>query len=433
MNRGLRPLPLGRCATGEAIHPKCGSVPEMPQVLKRLVYICDWLPPDFGAVGQYAMLEVRDWAKRGYAVTLVGLTTGEASRGAAEQVGEGSVEIVRVHRPSYQKHRFIDRLIWTVASNLILLRAAFGRMRTADTVLFTGSPPLLLHFIAPLNLLLRRRLVYRIMDFHPECLIAERGGGSLLLRALLSLTCFWRRRVDRFEVLGADQAQRLRDIGIPHDRIEIKPNASPVAFPTGLKPLPLPPELQGATGVILYSGNWGVAHDEDTFIEGYARYVARSARPLRFWINATGAKADRVEQEFHAREVPVHRSRLVPLEGLPRLLITADIHLVTLRDPFVGYVLPSKIHAAIDSGKRVLFVGSPRSDVHRLAAAALPEGRYHRVDVGDVEGLVRILHHLEIEVASAHKQEDAAGGGRAAAIGSGVWQARTAAARGSPL
>ena len=25
---------------------------------KRLVYICDWLPPDFGAVGQYAMVSV---------------------------------------------------------------------------------------------------------------------------------------------------------------------------------------------------------------------------------------------------------------------------------------------------------------------------------------------------------------------------------------
>ena len=30
---------------------------------KRLVYICDWLPPDFGAVGQYAVLSARDWAK----------------------------------------------------------------------------------------------------------------------------------------------------------------------------------------------------------------------------------------------------------------------------------------------------------------------------------------------------------------------------------
>ena len=79
---------------------------------------------------------------------------------------------------------------------------------------------------------------------------------------------------------------------------------------------------------------------------------------LRFWLNATGAKADRVERELRSRGVPVYRSSLVPLEDLPRLLLAADVHLVTLRDPFVGYVLPSKIHACIESGKRILFVGS---------------------------------------------------------------------------
>src|SRR6516164_4821573 len=118
--------------------------------MKRLVYICDWLPPDFGAVGQYAVLFARQWAREGWAVTLVGLTSGESSHQAAEPVGEGSVEVLRVHRGTYQKQKFASRLVWTVLSNLLLLRTAFPAMRRADTVLFTGSPPLMLHFIAPL-------------------------------------------------------------------------------------------------------------------------------------------------------------------------------------------------------------------------------------------------------------------------------------------
>src|SRR5438093_173626 len=60
---------------------------------KRLVYICDWLPPDFGAVGQYAMFFAREWASDGWAVTLVGLTSGGARREAAEAVGEGTLEV----------------------------------------------------------------------------------------------------------------------------------------------------------------------------------------------------------------------------------------------------------------------------------------------------------------------------------------------------
>jgi hypothetical protein len=383
---------------------------------KRLVYICDWLPPDFGAVGQYAVLDARERASEGWAVTLVGLTSGHSGRQAIEPVGEGSLEVIRVHRGMYQKQKFAARLVWTILSNVMLLGAAFGAMRQADVVLFTGSPPLLLHFIAPLNVLLRKRLIYRIMDFHPECLIAERGSSGVLLRTLLRLTYFWRRRVDAFEVLGRDQARRLTDIGIAEERITLKPNPSPVEFAPGLSPLPLPDELRGGSGVILYSGNWGVAHDENTFIEAYCKYFLQSKLGLRFWLNATGAKADRVECDLRSCGVPVHRSNLVPLEDLPRLLRAADVHLVTLRDPFVGYVLPSKIHACIESGKRILFVGSQSSDVHLLASRALPCGRYYRVGVGDVDGLVSALRAMEDAVASERRPPGVAQIDRSASV-----------------
>jgi hypothetical protein len=375
------------------------------EMTKRLVYICDWLPPDFGAVGQYAELGAREWASEGWTVTLVGLTSGQSSRQAAEPVGEGSFDVVRVHRPTYQKQNFAARMVWTIVSNVLLLGAAFSAMRRADAVLFTGSPPLMLHFIVPLNVLLRKRLIYRIMDFHPECLIAERGRSGLLLGVLLHLTYFWRRRVDIFEVLGRDQARRLKDIGIAEDRIRLKPNPSPVTFAPGLAALPLPDELRGGSGVILYSGNWGVAHDENTFIEAYTKYCLQSKLALRFWLNAIGAKADRVERELRSRGVPIYRSSLVPLDVLPRLLLAADVHLVTLRDPFVGYVLPSKIHACIGSGKRILFVGSQDSDVHLLASRTLPPNRYYRVDTGDVDGLVNALHAMEPGIVSDRKAD----------------------------
>jgi hypothetical protein len=362
---------------------------------KRLVYICDWLPPDFGAVGQYAVLFSRKWASDGWAVTLVGLTTGKSRREAAKAVGEGTIEIVRVHRRTYAKQSFARRAIWTVLSNLLLLQAAFGAMRRADAVLFTGSPPLMVHFIAPLNLLLRKRLIYRITDFHPECLIAERGSSGRGLRLLLRLTQFWRRRIDTFEVLGVDQGRRLVAAGIAEHRIRLKRDPSPVEFSPGLAPLPLPNELRGGAGVILYSGNWGTAHDENTFIAGYSKYILQSKLGLRFWLNATGAKADRVENELRSRGVPIYRSSLVPLEMVPRLLLAADVHLITLRDSFVGYVVPSKVHACIESGKRILFIGSEYSDIHLLASGALPTGKYSRVSTGDSDGLVNVLHAME--------------------------------------
>jgi hypothetical protein len=370
--------------------------------MKRFVYICDWLPPDFGAVGQYALLSARELALDGWAVTLVGLTSRVSRRQGPEPLGKGTLEVVLVNRPKYEKQDFYSRAVWTIASNLLLLKAAFGAMRHADEVLFTGSPPLMLHFIAPLNCLLRKHLVYRITDIYPECFIAERGRSGPLLDLLLRLTNFWRRRIDKFEVLGADQAQRLLDTGIAKERIHLKRCPSPVAFVPGLAPRPIPDELFEGSGIILYSGNWGLAHDENTFIEAYTKYRNQSRRGLTFWLNAVGSKADRVENELRSRGVPIYRSSPVPIEDLAQLLLSADVHLITLRDAFVGYVVPSKVHACIDSGKRILFVGSEKSDVH-LLASTLPPDRYRRVDVGDVTGLLDALQAMERAIASERK------------------------------
>ena len=370
---------------------------------KQLVSICDWLPPDFGAVGQYAMLSAREMAKSGWEVTLFGLTSGEGRRELGRPIGQGRLEVIRVHRPRYEKQRLAKRLVWTIVSNLLLVKAALGSMRRADAVLFTGSPPFLLHFIAPLKLIIRTKLIYRITDFHPECLIADRGQAGFLLAILLRLTRFWRRQIDTFEVLGVDQARRLTESGIPQERIELKRNLSPVVFSPQLRPLQLPDGLREASGVILYSGNWGVAHDDDTFIEAYSEYSRESRHGLKFWLNAVGAKADRVEYELRRRGCFLYRSSPVPLEQLPPLLMAADVHLITLRDAFVGYVLPSKVHACIESDKKIIFVGSERSDVHLLASGALAPSDYRRVDVGDVDGLVKVLYDIESAVVDQRK------------------------------
>src|SRR5262250_2318540 len=96
---------------------------------KRLVYICDWLPPDFGAVGQYADLFARRWAEDGWHTTLVGLSSQKTSDRPAVRIGSGSLEVLRIHRPTYRKQKFATRLIWTTITNMALLGGAFGAMR----------------------------------------------------------------------------------------------------------------------------------------------------------------------------------------------------------------------------------------------------------------------------------------------------------------
>jgi hypothetical protein len=387
--------------------------------MPRLLYICDWLPPDFGAVGQYSLGFARQRAAAGEDVVLAGLsskadsieveqlTNGERcnqdaplathgpfrASGHSPSATSGRLTIVRFKAPVYDRSNLRQRAIWTLRLNLSLLWRLRKHLLWADEVLFTGSPPFLLHFLAPLNLLLRKRLVYRITDFHPECLMAGMDRVPLALRALYGLTVFWRRTIGRFEVLGLDQRRRLREIGIRAERIALKRDPSPVTIPPETVPLARPAELS-AYAVLLYSGNFGVAHDHETFIEGYRLHHRQGTGRVALWLNATGAKADLVEGLLREARLPVHRSRPVPLDELARLLIAPDAHLITLRDPFVGYVMPSKVYGCIEAGCDILYVGSTDSDVHYLCGERLPATAYHQVPTGRPELVAAALEAI---------------------------------------
>jgi hypothetical protein len=357
----------------------------------RLLYICDWLPPDFGAVGQYSEIFARQLAQSGRDVVLGGLSS-QGDSETREDFFEGSLTKIKLHAQRYDKGKFTRRLSWTIRTNTRLLVSLRRYMRWTDEILFTGSPPLFLHWIAPANVLLRKKLIYRITDFHPECAIAERGSPSLLLNILYRATLFWRRRVEEFEVLGNDQMGRLVEIGISPARIRLKADPSPVSITTNTAPLPRPPEAMGKC-LILYSGNWGIAHDYRTFIDGYTAHHRNGSGKVFLWLNAVGAGADKVANLLTDQRLPFLRGMPVPLERLASLLVTPDVHLISLCDAFVGYVLPSKVHGCVASGRPVLFIGSQRSDVHRVCTENM-RALYIRTDVGDGVGVARALERL---------------------------------------
>jgi hypothetical protein len=346
---------------------------------RRIVILVDWLPPDFGAVGQYMQMRARVLAERGHDVTLVGLSTTASSR-SHQTIGSGSLVEIRLSSRPVPRGSLAGRLAWTLWTNLRLVGAAASGLRTADGVLFTGSPPFLIHFLAPLKPFLRGRLVYRITDFHPECVIAAQERPSLPLQLLLALTNFWRRRIDGFEVLGNDQRIRLRDTGIPEGRIALVRDRAPVVFLREQQPEALPSALAGYP-VLLYSGNYGIAHDVETVAEGYRLHHQQGSGRVRLWLNATGTGADVLSRTLEAQGLSFHASPPVALERLPGLLLAPHGHLISLKDRFVGYVVPSKVYGCLETAKPVIFVGSELSDVHLLASSR-DRCSYWRVDCG---------------------------------------------------
>jgi glycosyltransferase involved in cell wall biosynthesis len=356
------------------------------------VLLCDWLPPEFGAVGQYTLASARQLAAHGGEVTLVGLTSKESGE-RSDVLIEGTLTIKKVHRPSYDRSAWLRRATWTVVTNIALVKAAWEKLQTCDEIRFTGSPPYLVHFVMPIAWLLGKRTRYRITDFHPECLIAALGREPVWLKPLKAFTNFWRRRVSVVEVLGEDQRRRIVECAVQSERIVLVRDGSPVECGAHVVAVNPPAVLRGRA-IVLYSGNWGIAHDVHTFVEGFSLFCADYPGAAGVWLNATGKRADIVQQLLADRQLPVSRTNPVPLEELPGVLAAADVHLITLTDAFVGYVLPSKVYACVESGRSVLFVGSADSDVHLVCSTRMAPARYRRVDVGNPEGVRQALVEL---------------------------------------
>ena len=357
-----------------------------------LFYIVDWLPPDFGAVGQYGAIYARELAVAGRDVRLIGLTTGDHST-TRELLANGKVfQTTRIHSTNYLKSGFVARLLWTFRTNIRIVYEVVRDLKSSQAdIIFTGAPPFMLLFIIFVKIIRNTRLIYRITDFYPEVLIAELGRRPWLL-VIERLIWFLRRKVDRFEVLGDDQRTILIAGGIAPDRIYLKRDISPVEIRDDELPIEVPGHLKGLQ-VLLYSGNYGVAHDSDTVVGGLIKHHSEGTGTFGLWLNAIGSRAERVEKQLREAGIPVVRSQPGQLEELPRLLVTADAHLITLRPEFSGIVLPSKVYGCIASRRPVLFVGPASSDVHVLCRDAdLPT--YEHVETGDVDGFAAALDRL---------------------------------------
>ena len=365
-----------------------------PRKNGTLFYIVDWLPPDFGAVGQYAMVFAREIAETGRSVRVIGLSSGSESE-SCEKLSNGALlEVKKLSAQPYNKSSFLSRSIWSLRTNTRLIWQVVKDSRAkGGEVLFTGSPPFMLFFAVIAKWLRGVRLNYRITDFYPEVIIVSFGERSRLLKQFQEVTWRFRKSVDEFQVLGEDQRRLLIAGGIQPARITLKRDISPIAISGFEKPAVVPAAL-GSLKVLLYSGNFGVAHEVDTVVEGLIRYHRTGRGQFGLWLNALGSSVGSVVPPLQAAGIPIACSNPVPLEKLPALLAAADVHLITLRSEFSGLVLPSKVYACLRSRRPILYVGPRSSDIHLLCCQA-PDLLYEQVEPGDVAAFAAALERFD--------------------------------------
>jgi glycosyltransferase involved in cell wall biosynthesis len=277
-------------------------------------------------------------------------------------------------------------------------------MRRFDMVVTLTTPPLIGLVGTILQILKNSRHVYWSMDLHPDASLAL---GRMSARNPLSMVLTWLgnavyRRADKVVALGSYMADRIVAKGVRSNRIATIPvwSRSDEVYPINREGHPLRREL-GLTEkfVAMYSGNLGLAHAFEEFLEAACRL--RHRPEVVFLFVGDGPRAAEVRAAIERDRLDnVRVMEYFPREQLHASLTVADVHLISMRKEMAGIVVPGKLYGVMASGRPALFVGP----THCETADTIREAECgFTVRLGDAQGVVEAIELLlsDLEVGRA--------------------------------
>ncbi|MBZ5536096.1 MAG: glycosyltransferase family 4 protein [Acidobacteriia bacterium] len=343
--------------------------------MSSLLFINQFYYPDCSATSQLLEQLAEGMARRGFEVTVLTGNTGcEGGRlsDSRKEVHE-HVSIIRVLSTRFGKSTTIGRLTDYLTFYIsVLVRVLF--LRRFDVVVVLTTPPLIAWVGSVAQTLKGSRFIYWVQDLYPEIAAAL---GALKADSLTYRTCaLISRRIlhaaDATVAVGEDMASKLsagnsalKEIRVIHnwaDEGQLKP-VEP-SRNTFLQEQALADKL-----VILYAGNFGLAHEFDL--------VLRVAKELKddpeivFVFVGSGKRRGEIEEAIRQNHLSnVRLLPSVPLERLQEVLSAASIGLVTERPEVEGLMVPSKVYGLMATARPILFLGPIQSDCARIVQKA---------------------------------------------------------------
>jgi len=360
----------------------------------KILAINQFYAPDSAATAQLLAQLCEDLVTQGDEVTVIasrGTYSGGERLAACDTIA--GVNVVRPWATSLGKatigHRLSDYVSFWVGAVSAAVRA-----RRPEVMLVLSTPPMIAVGAALVSAARQIPLVSWVHDVYPEIAVAFGllGEHHPAITALRAMSRVSQPAVHTHVALAEDMALRLGAQGIAPSRIRVVHNWADGAV---LAPVPrannrfLDEHGLRDRFVVMYSGNLGVGHDLQTFVDAARQLAASHPRVVFVFV---GGGARRAETEQATASIP--NVRFLPAQPRAQLaesLSAADAHLVSLRDGFEGLLVPSKLYSIMAVGRPILYVGPASSEVarvvntHRLGWAGQP---------GDAHGLADAIAAL---------------------------------------
>jgi colanic acid biosynthesis glycosyl transferase WcaI len=280
--------------------------------------------------------------------------------------------------------RVLHTLSFALSSLPVLIAESFRR----PDIVFVTEPSFLSLPVAWLAARLGgARAWLHIQDFEID--LAYGLGQVRRGRDILAAIERW--VVQRFDVvssLSKPMLARARAKEIAREELYLLPNWVDVE---NIRPLPEPSVFRSRLGiaedriVALYSGSLGAKQGIEMIVEA-ARL--NGGWPIQFVICGEGVAA----ASLKAAAAGLSNVQFLPLqraEDLNALLNLADVHLLPQREGAEGSLFPSKLTGMLASGRPVVAMSAPGSEI-----AESIEGCGIRVDYGDVAAFSEAIRRL---------------------------------------
>jgi glycosyltransferase involved in cell wall biosynthesis len=361
----------------------------------RVLFINQVFYPDVAATAQHGHDLGKYLVSHGHEVTAIASRSiyGEKGVGLPKHETVDGIKIYRVARSLFGKSTIIGRIF----DFLFFYVAATSRAVTLprhDVVICFTTPPFIAWCGRILRLFKRTKVVYWVMDLYPDLPIAcgVMREGSLASRFFERVNRSCLRKADVDVVLGRCMADRVRAKGIEEAKIRL---IGVWSDQEEVHPVPREENAYrrewdvGDRTLVMYSGNFGLGHDMDTFLA--AAEAMRDDDRIRFAFVGGGKKKAQVEAFVADNELESTciLAPYQPREQLDELLSAADVHLVSLLEGIEGIMVPSKLFGILAAGRPALFIGSPKSEISQV----IMESRCGvSVRQGDSDALIAAIH-----------------------------------------
>ncbi|MBI4026936.1 MAG: glycosyltransferase family 4 protein [Verrucomicrobia bacterium] len=338
--------------------------------MSRFLFINQYYWPDEAATAQLLADLAEDLVRSGHKATVL---CGSNHYASDVEISPGvshhhDVCIERVGGSDLGWFHWAGRLA-DMLSFMWSARRRLLQMPRHDVVIAMTSPPLVGLLGAFFHSRHRTPLVLWMQDVYPE--IAERLGAlknPVLRRFLHAAASRIYRSSARIVVVGQDMFETLKRREEAVGKLCVIRNwADPGLIQCG--PVQQNPFRKDhgwrRERVLMYSGNLGVAHDQDTML-ALISLLETEMPSLHFVLVGNSPR----HKEF-ARKAPMMGVRRItcfpfqPRETLGEVLGAADAHLISQKTEAEGLLVPRKFYGAMMAGRPVIFIGPRGSEVGR--------------------------------------------------------------------